>query len=195
MPKPPPAMKKWSTLEFEFTSKLEQCEQQCMTEKRPIPSIFFVIPMLPPWHQQLGGVLMGRFVAAMYICSTLSDFKQSVYWVLRRAVERKYSYRLCRSVWSKFLFQRWEAQDIRAPELREWFAKAWDAAERQNKKQNSKTGIWSLPHRLPLEAYMDLFGASVEKVQKQQRPRPPHTFVPRSSEAARSVDLDDVVII
>ena len=57
-------------------------------------------------QQQLGGVLMGRFVAAMYICSTLSDFKQSVYWILRRAVERKYSYRFCRSVWSKFLFQR-----------------------------------------------------------------------------------------
>ena len=57
-------------------------------------------------QQQLVGVLMRRFVAAMYICSTLSDFKQSVYWILRRAVERKYSYRFCRSVWSKFLFQR-----------------------------------------------------------------------------------------
>jgi hypothetical protein len=37
---------------------------------------------------QLGGVVMGRLMAAQQFCSTLWDFKQSVVWILRRAVEK-----------------------------------------------------------------------------------------------------------
>jgi len=41
---------------------------------------------------QLGGALMGRFVAAQQFCSTITDFKESVVWISRRAQERGYTF-------------------------------------------------------------------------------------------------------
>jgi len=35
---------------------------------------------------------MGRFVAAQQFCSTITDFKESVVWISRRAQERGYTF-------------------------------------------------------------------------------------------------------
>ena len=75
--------------------------------------------------EQLGGVIMGRLEFARMACSHMADFKLSVANVFRNAIWRGYSRRLVQSVWSRFLFQRWHAVDIRVRELRTWFAKVW----------------------------------------------------------------------
>jgi hypothetical protein len=75
--------------------------------------------------EQLGGVIMGRLEFARMACSHMGDFKQSVANVFRNAIWRGYSRRLVQSVWSRFLFQRWHATDIRVRELRSWFSKVW----------------------------------------------------------------------
>ena len=67
---------------------------------------------------QLGGVIMGRFVAAQQFCSTVWDLKQSIAWILRRAVERGFTRKMVEKVWSKFLYTKWQTKDIRTKELR-----------------------------------------------------------------------------
>ena len=84
----------------------------------------------PEWttvapKEQLGGVLMGRFTACLEACTWMTDFKESVINVLRRAVSRRYPYRLVQSVWSKFLHTRWQAGDIRRRELLVWLREAY----------------------------------------------------------------------
>ena len=76
-------------------------------------------------YEQLGGVIMGRLEFARMACSHMSDFKHSVANVFRNAMWRGYSRHLVQSVWSRFLFQRWHAADIRVRELRTWFSKVW----------------------------------------------------------------------
>ena len=75
---------------------------------------------------QLGGVVMGRLMAAQQFCSTLWDFKQSVAWILRRTVERGFTRKIVEKVWSKFLYTKWQTKDIRTQELRKWFPRAWN---------------------------------------------------------------------
>ena len=82
---------------------------------------------------QLGGVLMGRFIAAQQFCSTMADFKQTIAWTLRRAQERGYTFTMTQKVWTKFLFTKWQTKDIRTKELRSWFSKAWEWALNANK--------------------------------------------------------------
>ena len=48
---------------------------------------------------QWKGVLMGRFVAAQELRSTLSDFKQAVFWTLQRAMERGFADREITRTW------------------------------------------------------------------------------------------------
>ena len=75
--------------------------------------------------EQLGGVVMGRLVFAQMACSHMDDFKRSVANVFRNAMWRSYSRHLVQSVWSRFLFQRWHASDVRVKELRAWFPRIW----------------------------------------------------------------------
>ena len=75
--------------------------------------------------EQLGGVIMGRLEFARMVCSHMGDFKESVGNVFRNAIWRGYSRRLVQSVWSRFLFQRWHATDIRVRALQAWFSKVW----------------------------------------------------------------------
>ena len=70
---------------------------------------------------QLAGQLIGRFVACMEACSHACDLKESVSEVVRHAIWRGFSNTLLDSVWGRFLFQKWNATDIRLPELRAWF--------------------------------------------------------------------------
>ena len=90
----------------------------------------------PDWDtvapkQQFGGVLMGRFVACQEACATMQDFKESVGNVLRRAISRGYPFSLVAGVWSRFLFRRWQAGDIRRKELVSWLHRAWRYFDRQ----------------------------------------------------------------
>jgi hypothetical protein len=98
---------------------------------------------------QLGGVLMGRFVAARVACSTVGEFKACVLRVLQHARGRDYPRRLVHSVWTRFLTFRWGVADPSIKELRTWFAKMW-----QSKKETQ-----NIYHRQNFSsaAFMDAF--------------------------------------
>jgi hypothetical protein len=68
---------------------------------------------------------MGRFVHAQETCIHMMDFRNSTAQVFRHAMWRGYPQRLVKSVWSRFLSQRWHSSDIRVKELRAWFPKVW----------------------------------------------------------------------
>ena len=61
----------------------------------------------------------------------MQDFKESVGNVLRRAISRGYPFSLVAGVWSRFLFRRWQAGDIRRKELVSWLHRAWRYFDRQ----------------------------------------------------------------
>ena len=107
---------------------------------------------------QLGGVLMGRFVAAQQFCSTMADFKQSVAWILRRAHERGYTFTITQRMWTKFLFTKWQTKDIRTRELRAWFPKAWAWAASANKATTSSELPWKHPRNEEESLSLSLFG-------------------------------------
>ena len=108
---------------------------------------------------QLGGVIMGRFVAAQQFCSTMWDFKQSIAWILRRVVERGFTWKMVEKVWSKFLYTKWQTKDIRTKELRAWFPRAWNWAYVQQQNPSSSRVQWKHPRDEPLEVQRDLFSA------------------------------------
>ena len=88
----------------------------------------FHITRYPEWETtaprtQLGGVLMGRYIACLEACSHMHDFKESVANVVRHAMWRNYPPSLIKSVWARFLQKRWQAADIRGRELVTWFKK------------------------------------------------------------------------
>ena len=107
---------------------------------------------------QLGGVLMGRFVAAQQFCSTMTDFKESVAWILRRAQERGYTFSMTQKVWTKFLFTKWQTKDIRTRELRSWFPKAWAWAATINKATTTPEQPWKHPRNEEENVRLSLFG-------------------------------------
>ena len=75
---------------------------------------------------QLGGVIMGRLVAAQRTCSRLDLFQDAVAGILTHAHNRSYSRRLLHSVWTRFLTRYWDASSVATRELRAWFHKAWN---------------------------------------------------------------------
>ena len=79
---------------------------------------------------QWAGVILGRLVAAQFCCSTLSDFKQSVFVIACRAVERGYRPHELKTIFRRFLKTKWHAADLRQTELFAWFKdKALPTAE------------------------------------------------------------------
>ena len=74
---------------------------------------------------QLGGVIMGRLVAAQRTCSRLDLFQDAVAGVFTHAYKRGYSRRLLHSVWTRFLSRYWDAASVSTRELRAWFHTAW----------------------------------------------------------------------
>jgi hypothetical protein len=86
----------------------------------------FHITRYPEWETtaprtQLGGVLMGRYIACLEACSHMQDFKESVANVVRHATWRNYPQSLIKSTWTRFLQRRWQSADIRNKELINWF--------------------------------------------------------------------------
>ena len=75
---------------------------------------------------QLGGVIMGRLVAAQRTCSRLDLFQDAVAGIMTHAHNRSYPRRLMHSVWTRFLTKYWDAASVTTRELREWFHKAWN---------------------------------------------------------------------
>jgi len=101
---------------------------------------------------------MGRFVAAQQFCSTMTDFKESVAWILRRAQERGYTFSMTQKVWTKFLFTKWQTKDIRTRELRSWFPKAWAWAATINKATTTPEQPWKHPRNEEENVRLSLFG-------------------------------------
>jgi hypothetical protein len=67
---------------------------------------------------QLGGVIMGRLVAAQRTCSRLDLFQDAVAGILTHAHRRNYPRRMVHSVWTRFLVTYWDAASVSARELR-----------------------------------------------------------------------------
>lgn len=74
---------------------------------------------------QFGGVLMGRFVAALRTCSRLDLFQDAVAGVLTHAHRRNYPRRLAHSTWTRFLVRYFDCSSVTVKELRRWFHQAW----------------------------------------------------------------------
>jgi hypothetical protein len=75
---------------------------------------------------QLGGVIMGRLVAAQRTCSRLDLFQDAVAGIMTHAHNRHYPRRLMHSTWTRFLVKYWDAASVTTKELRSWFHKAWN---------------------------------------------------------------------
>ena len=80
----------------------------------------------PKWattapRSQLGGVLMGRYIACQEACGHMQDFKESIANVVRHAIWRSYPMSLITKVWASFLQKRWQSADIRGRELHNRF--------------------------------------------------------------------------
>jgi hypothetical protein len=75
---------------------------------------------------QLGGVIMGRLVAAQRTCSRLDLFQDAVAGIMTHAHNRHYPRRLMHSTWTRFLVKYWDAASVTSKELRAWFHKAWN---------------------------------------------------------------------
>ena len=139
----------------------------------------------PHWNSvapraQLGGVLMGRFIACQEACLLFGDFKLSVGNVLRRAISRHYPFKLVSSVWSRFLFQRWHAEDIRRKELFSWFKKAWHYLFHQGYQRSDCATPWSnLCSDQPTQDFLSIFGT--DRVQSRRSPTSPANTQPPSS--------------
>ena len=118
---------------------------------------------------QLAGVLTGRFVACLDACNFMQDFKESVGNVLRHAIWRHYPRRLVEATWSRFLFQRWQAGDIRKKELKGWFHKAWQYFINHN-RASPNIRIAQEPVR-PREnvnsTFLSIFGTPVESTRAE----------------------------
>ena len=74
---------------------------------------------------QLGGVIMGRLVAAQRACSRMDLFQDAVAGIFTHAFQRGYSRRLVHGVWTKFLLRYWDAAGSPTKELRDWFHRTW----------------------------------------------------------------------
>ena len=74
---------------------------------------------------QLGGVIMGRLVAAQRTCSRLDLFQDAVAGIFTHAHARGYSRRLLHTVWTRFLLCYWDAASVTMRELRAWFHPTW----------------------------------------------------------------------
>ena len=121
--------------------------------------------------QQLGGVIMGRLVHCQETCSHMKDFKESVGTVFRNALWRGYSRRLVQSVWSRFLFQRWHATDIRVKELRVWFGRVWNYLTKNGRPDPSKAApnLGSSPDSRFLQVFGEQQAAAGRVPQVQSR--------------------------
>jgi len=60
----------------------------------------------------LGGVIMGRLVAAQRTCSRLDLFQDAVQGILAHAHRRGYPRRLVHSTWTRFLIMYWSAASV-----------------------------------------------------------------------------------
>jgi len=101
---------------------------------------------------QLGGVIMGRLVAAYKQCSRVNLFQDAVQGIFTHAYRRGYSRRLVHSVWTRFLVNRLDAANVSVKELRQWFHRGWKqmvAAEsgRPGAKAPTKREPWQARER------------------------------------------------
>ena len=133
----------------------------------------FHITRYPEWETtaprtQLGGVLMGRYIACQEACSHVQDFKESVANVVRHATWRNYPASLIKSVWARFLQKRWQSADIRGKEMVNWFKRMMEYLRSQgvhNRPPNPR--IPQPPIRNPQDpAFWATFG-------RQPPPPPP----------------------
>jgi hypothetical protein len=76
---------------------------------------------------QLGGVIMGRLVAAQRTCSRMDLFQDAVAGIFTHAYRRNYARRLVHGVWTQFLLRYWDAAGNPTKELRDWFHRTWKA--------------------------------------------------------------------
>ena len=100
---------------------------------------------------QLGGVIMGRLVAAQRTCSRLDLFQDAVAGIMTHANNRHYPRRLMHSVWSRFLARYWDAASVTSRELRAWFHKAWNkvTAAADNPSNNRPQESGCSPREVP----------------------------------------------
>ena len=137
----------------------------------------FHITRYPEWdttapRTQLGGVLMGRFIACLEACSHMQEFKESVGNVVRHAVWRNYPPSLIQSVWARFLHRHWQATDIRTRELLNWFRKWMQHLRSQ--------GVRNRPPdpRVPQPPIRNLQDPSFLPIFGRQVPPPPTSLPP-----------------
>ena len=149
----------------------------------------FHITRYPEWETtaprtQLGGVLMGRYIACLEACSHMQDFKESVANIVRHATWRNYPPSLIKSVWARFLQKRWQSADIRGRELINWFKKMMEylwAQGVQNRPPNPRIpqpsirnpqdpAFWSTFGRQPPPPAPP--GVTQDKSQTAQQPPP-----------------------
>ena len=93
---------------------------------------------------QLGGVIMGRLVAAQRACSRLDLFQDVVAGVFTHAHRRGYPRRQVHSVWTRFLARYWDAANVSSRELRAWFHRVWKAIV-DGKGGPKKRSEWGKP--------------------------------------------------
>ena len=58
-------------------------------------------------------MILGQFIRAQRICSTMQNFKQAVVYVTQCAMRRGYARRGLHSVWGKFLAKWWTDRELR----------------------------------------------------------------------------------
>ena len=131
---------------------------------------------------------MGHFVTAYTVCNTSADLIMSLFWILRRAVERAYPYRAARTVFGKFLYTRLKLQDIRASELRQWFPVAWQEAVDLSKRESHATH-WFSPQQLPSSVFLKLFGKYVTPSRPSKQ-----SACPASSSSSTSCSISPDVL-
>lgn len=123
---------------------------------------------------QLGGVVMGRLVAAQRQCSSMELFKDAVAGVFTHCINRHYSRRLVQSVWNRFLVKYWDNATVGRRQLRGWFHDIWmelcKAAERSKKPAHKRAHHTPPPAGRPAP-------------QPQQRPSPPASHLQRKQAA------------
>lgn len=98
------------------------------------------------------GVVMGQFIRALRICSTMGTFKIAIGEIVKACLKRGYPKRALENKFGRFLVEWWGAYEYRRGELRSWFRRLlqWAtncvkkekvlAKEKQN-QQNSEIGI------------------------------------------------------
>ena len=118
---------------------------------------------------KLNGVLMNRLCAAMETANHLTDFKESVAHVIKREIAWHGNLEQAMKVFSNFLTRKWQAGDIRKPELLRWFRSTRVHFDTPYYR-NARTEVWAPIRTAEVTTeFMWMFGIPREQ---SQWPRP-----------------------